>query len=101
MSHFRILFTAAVIVLLAMPVTASAKRGDDDRDRRVFKGIIQSMPADGFHGEWIIGDYAITTVPGTEFDQDDGPLSVNGCAKVEFRNGVLHEIDSEPLSDCR
>jgi len=48
-----------------------------------------------------IGDHPFSTVPGTEFDQTDGPLAVDGCAKVEVRNGVVHEIDGEPLSDCK
>ena len=78
-----------------------AKQGNDDKDREVFIGIIQSMPSSGLQGEWIIGGQTFLTIPGTEFDQTDGPLTVNGCAKVEFRNGEVHEIDSEPLSDCK
>jgi hypothetical protein len=48
-----------------------------------------------------IGGFAVTTNPATRFDQLDGPLAVGGCAKVDIRNGLVHEIDSEPLEDCR
>lgn len=101
MKQLRLSIISLVILLLLMPITIYAKRGNNDNDRKTIIGIIHSMPSDGLHGDWTIGAYAVSTVPGTEFDQTSGPLTVNGCAKVEFRNGVVHEIDSEPLSDCK
>jgi hypothetical protein len=89
-----LLFGAALLA----PVTASAKGGDDVRLR--FYGWVEQMP-ERLHGTWVIGGETVVTVPATEFDQSDGPLRVDGCAKVEFRNGVVHEIDSEPERDCR
>jgi len=97
----KLVFISLVVLFIFTPLMILAKRGNDDTDREVFIGIIQSMPSGGLQGEWIIGDQTFSTVPGTEFDQTNGPLSVNGCAQVEFRNGVVHEIDSEPLSDCK
>jgi hypothetical protein len=98
----------ATTVLVALVFTSSlflfadvtlAKRGGSD-DRARFYGIVQSMPLQGLHGDWVIGGRSITTGPHTQFDQSEGPLVVGGCAKVDFRNGRLHEIDSEPLRDC-
>lgn len=84
---------------LTSPSSALAKK-DDDRDRLRFYGWVEVMP-EGLHGTWVIGGQQVTTNPRTEFDQADGPLVVGGCAKVDIRGGLVHEIDSEPLQDCR
>ena len=57
------------------------------------------MPA-GLQGVWNIGGHQLTTNPQTEFDQEDGPLINGGCAKVDLRNGLVHEIESESIDDC-
>jgi len=94
---------ALVVILSAslslLPDPGSAKRGGDDRSR--YYGIVESRPAQGLHGDWVIGGRAVTTGPGTEFDQSEGPLAIGSCAKVHFRNGKVHEIDSEPIHNCR
>ena len=58
------------------------------------------MPA-GLQGIWTIGGLEYVTNPQTEFDQVDGPLIVGSCAKVDLRNGLVHQIESEPIDDCR
>ncbi|MEW6490144.1 MAG: hypothetical protein AB1578_19835 [Thermodesulfobacteriota bacterium] len=92
---------SSIAVALALsfvaPGPAEAK---DDRDRTRFYGWVESMP-EGFHGTWLIGGRQVTTSPQTQFDQTDGPLRVGGCAKVDVRGAVVHEIDSEPPEDCR
>jgi hypothetical protein len=72
--------------------------GDEDRVRLI--GTIQSMP-EGLLGDFVIGGQTFSATPETEFDELDGPLTVGGCAKVDLRNGMVHEIDSEPVGDCR
>jgi hypothetical protein len=52
-------------------------------------------------GDWVIGGRTFTADAGTEFDQADGELKVGGCAKVHLRNGRVHEIDSEPMENCK
>jgi hypothetical protein len=86
-------------VLSLAPVTAVAK-DDDDRDRTSFHGWVEVMP-EGLHGTWIIGGQQVVTNPRTEFDQTEGPLMVGGCAKVDIRGRLVHEIDSEPSRNCR
>lgn len=90
------LFLAAAMV---MPQPVSA-RSDERQDRIRFYGVVEVMPQ-GLHGTWIIGGNVITTNPQTQFDQQEGPLRVGGCAKVDIRGGLVHEIDSESDSDCR
>lgn len=94
---FLFLLIGIATFSMAMPFEGLAK--DNDRDRVRFYGWVESMPA-GLHGTWIIGGQPVTTNPRTEFDQAEGPLMVGGCAKVDIRGGMVHEIDSEPASDC-
>lgn len=90
----RMLMTAAIMTLLVFPVAAK------DENRVRFYGWIKAMP-DGLHGTWQVGGRTLNTGPGTDFDQTQGDLVVGGCAKVDIRGGMVHEIDSEPASDCR
>ena len=87
-----------VMPLFMAPDVAFAKGGNKNRER--YYGIIQSKPA-ALQGTWVIGGRTITTVRGTEFDQLQGPLKVGACAKVDICNGQVHEIDSEPMRNCR
>lgn len=96
---------AALVLGLVMAAMLSAPaavlaRGGEDSDRFRFYGWVESMP-EGFQGTWIIGGRQVTTNPRTQFDQEEGPLMVGGCAKVDIRSGFVHEIDSEPPQDCR
>lgn len=94
---FLSLLLAAAIQ--ATPESVSAREGED-RDRVRFTGWVEEMP-EGLHGTWVIGGRDVETDRRTEFDEEDGPLRVGGCAKVDIRRGVVHEIDSEPPRDCR
>lgn len=84
---------------LMAPAVAEAKE-ELERERQRITGWVEVMP-EGLHGPWVIGGQHVTTNPRTEFDQQDGPLMVGGCAKVDIRGGLVHEIDSQPASDCR
>ena len=101
MSQKKSVFISLLVLFVLTPMMIYAKRGSDDESRKIFIGVIQSIPSSGLQGEWIIGGQTFSTASGTEFDQTDGSLTVGGCAKAEFKNGVVHEIDSEPMSDCK
>jgi len=100
----RLSFVALVLSLALAAVSVAPEmamgKDDNDRDRLRFYGWVESMP-EGLHGAWIIGGQQVTTNPRTQFDQVEGPLMVGGCAKVDIRDGLVHEIDSEPATDCR
>lgn len=67
------------------------------------RGLVESRPI-GLLGEWTIGGLVFLANNNTEFDFDEGPLTVGSCAKVRYftSNGVriADEIDSEPQRDC-
>ncbi len=96
--------TLSILIILlfaVLPDISQAKRGSDDKNRLEFYGLIQERPQNGLRGEWVIGGQVIVTDAGTEFDQNEGNLIVGSCAKVKIRDGYIHEIDSEPVHDCR
>lgn len=95
-----LLVFAIALPLFSSPDEVSARRGGDDNRLR-FYGIIESMPGKDLRGQWVIGGRTVTADSATEFDQREGPLAVGNCAKVDIRNGRVHEIDSEPLRNCR
>jgi len=89
-----------VLSLFVLPGMVAAKR-DDERNRSEFYGIVEERPADGFHGQWVIGGRSVVPDVGTEFDESDGSLAVGACAKVKIRNDRIHEIETEPMRDCQ
>lgn len=100
-SVMLLIVCAVVLSLFAAPEESRAKGGGGDDVRSEFYGIIEARPENGMLGEWVIGGHSFIADAGTEFDQSEGVLSVGGCAKVHVRNGRVHEIDSEPMGDCR
>lgn len=64
-------------------------------------GIVQSRPAQGDVGDWIIGGRTFTATARTEIDLDAGPLTSGTCASVELRGKVVTEIESESPLKCR
>lgn len=90
----------AASMLLSAAGPSQARRGGDD-SRSEFYGIVEERPQQGRQGVWTIGGHSFQADSRTEIDEADGPLAVGSCAKVEIRNGRVHEIDSEPLRDCR
>lgn len=71
--------------------------------RSEHRGLIESRPL-GLLGEWRIGGLVFIADNNTEFEFDEGPLTVGSCAKVHFFvvNGqrIAREIDAEPQRDC-
>jgi len=96
----------AVLFMVVLPLVvpldiAQARRGRDDDNRTEFHGIVQSRPKQILEGAWVIGGRTFQADAGTEFDQREGKLTAGSCAKVHIRNGRVHEIDSEPMRNCR
>jgi hypothetical protein len=95
----RLALAAALSSTLLAP-PALADKGGRGEGREEFRGIVTEVP-EGRVGAWVIGGRTVTSDRGTELDEAEGPLAVGACAKVELRGGRVHEIDSEPASDCR
>lgn len=98
-----LVLTAGLLMGLVSSIVL-AKGGEDDkggRGRSDFYGIVQVRPADGWQGEWVLDGRTFIADQGTELDEKEGALRVGSCAKIHLRNGRVHEIDSEPMQDCK
>ncbi len=102
---FRFIVLSAVFMFVFQfmipPDTAHARRGRDGDNRSEHYGLIKSRPQKSLEGVWNVGGQNFTATAGTEFNQTQGKLTVGSCAKVHIRNGRVHEIDSEPLHNCK
>jgi hypothetical protein len=92
MHSFRNLTTALALCAVSLSFGAQA---DDD-----FYGIVESRPASGHVGDWVIGGRTFTATAATEIEADDGPLDVGACASVDVENGQVKDIESERADQC-
>ena len=88
------LSVAIAISFTAQALLPTAVAGEE------FYGIIESLPDDKI-GTWMVGGRAFDVTAKTKLDEDDGPLVVGACADVETNDGVVEEIESEPLGKCK
>ncbi|WP_296703014.1 hypothetical protein [Thiocapsa sp. UBA6158] len=87
-------FPAMTLAISALAFSLGVVADDD------FHGIVESRPADGYIGEWVIGGRAVTTTAATEIDTDDGPLDIGVCASVDMEGASVEEVESEPVQKC-
>ncbi|MCC9075073.1 DUF5666 domain-containing protein [Litorilinea aerophila] len=90
-----------IAALAFLTGVVQAAQAGDDQD---WRGIVVSMPQGGFQGEWVIGGRTFVADAGTDFSQEDAPLTVGGCAHVDFvMEGQVAralEIKGKALIEC-
>jgi hypothetical protein len=64
-----------------------------------FHGIVESRPQ-GPGGTWVIGGRHIEVTQPIIINEGAGPLVVGGCVSVDYEDGMIAEIDTEPASRC-
>ena len=88
----KTLLTLASVVLIQLPVQTAVANND-------FYGIVEKRP-DTKAGTWIVGGRTIEVTERAELDEDDGPIHVGSCVEVEFDDGEVEEIETEPDYKC-
>lgn len=86
--------TIATLVWISAMSAPGPVLADDE-----FKGIVERRP-EGKAGTWLIGGREVAVTEKTKLDEDDGPLMPGACAEVEYKGGVVEEIESEEPSEC-
>jgi hypothetical protein len=86
--------TAMTLAFSTLAFSLGAVADDD------FYGIVESRPADGHVGAWVIGGRTFTATAATEIETDDGPLDIGACASVDMEGERVEEIESEPAGKC-
>ena len=98
--------TGMFVGLMLLSATIGLAFNDDGGDGgRDFKGLVQSLPASGFVGNWMVGGSPVVVTISTEVRADDGPLVIGACVEVKGQilgiQGVLaSEVRTQKLSDC-
>ncbi|HXF60809.1 MAG TPA: DUF5666 domain-containing protein [Caldilineaceae bacterium] len=91
-------------LVMALLLALFGQTGIARADGLVWRGVIQTIPEGGREGQWQVGGRTFVANVATEFDVAEGPLTLNGCAKVSYVQTALGdvalEIDSEPAGDC-
>ena len=86
----------AVAAMFAVPHGALADNGGSGDDNGAeFTGIIESLPASGLIGDWMVNGTVVHVTDGTEVNQDDGAAVVGATVDVE---GTL-ETDGSVTAD--
>ena len=86
------LFVTALLVGL---FSTNAAAFDD------FNGKIESKPAGGNEGAWVIGGRTIYVTGKTHLDDSDGDLDVGACVEVDISQGWVKEIERDSDWRCR
>lgn len=67
-------------------------------------GRVDSKPAGGLIGAWVIAGVTYNAPAGVEFKQRNGPLVVGACAKVHYAPNTtpftVREMESRSAADC-
>ena len=67
-------------------------------------GRVESKPASGLVGTWVIAGVTYNAPAGAEFKQRSGPLMVGACAKVHYATSttpfLVRELESRAADDC-
>ena len=102
MKHAVVIITGVAMLLLTFTTSnAFAKRGDKQKSRSDYYGIVQEKPKEGKVGPWVIGSSSFLADSRTEIDEANGELLIGSCAKVKEREDRVHEIESEPMRSCQ
>jgi len=65
--------------------------GDDEGDEAELRGPVESLPADGLVGDWVVAGVVVHVAAETAIDQSDGDVAIGVVVEVE---GVLLEDGS-------
>ena len=80
-------------VFLGQTLASTAVAGEE------FYGVIESLP-NNKAGSWVVGGRSFDVTEKTELDEDHGPFIVGACVDIEIDDGMVEEIESEPLNKC-
>jgi hypothetical protein len=62
-----------------------------------FTGTVQSLPSNGFIGDWTIAGRTIHVTTSTRVNEEDGHITVGAVVKVEGRNRSDNSVDATEI----
>jgi hypothetical protein len=80
----RLLGVTAVVAVLAALVPAAAASADGGNDYEShLTGVVESLPASGLVGDWVVSGTTVHVTDATEIDQEDASVAVGATVEVE------------------
>jgi hypothetical protein len=73
----------AVAAMMAVPHGALADGGGDGNNEAELQGVIESLPASGLVGDWMVSGTVVHVTDATEVNQDDGAAQVGATVDVQ------------------
>ena len=78
--------------------------GEDDDDTIRLRGIIETLPKEGFRGIWTIDGIQFQVSQGTHLRQKDGPIRPGACVELRYRAGTepydVKYLETERMAKC-
>lgn len=93
---------ASAIALAVMVLAVAFGAGVALADGLKWHGSVESIPAGGKVGSWQVGGRTFVADSNTDFDKDDGPLSLGDCVEVEYTDtgAALLALEIEKSDSC-
>lgn len=102
--RLKIFGVALLVAMLAALVPASAALGhgrshggDGDGEDADLEGVIESLPASGLIGDWVVAGTTVHVTASTEIEQDDGVVAVGATVEVEGTADANGSITAEKI----
>ncbi len=84
---------------IAREIKLKFPQGTPGNDEATLVGFVDSMPASGFTGLWIVNGVEFTATAQSKFKEDDGVFTVGAFVKVEYRTvdgqRIVHEMETK------
>jgi hypothetical protein len=85
-------FSIVSMVALVLSLFPTAFAGG--KHETEFTGTVQSLPSNGFIGDWTIGGRTVHVTTATRVNEEDGHITVGATVKVEGRNRSDNSVDA-------
>jgi hypothetical protein len=85
-------FSIASIVALVLSLIPTALAGG--KHEAEFTGTVQSLPSNGFVGDWTVGGRTVHVTSSTRVNEEDGQITVGATVKVEGRSRSDNSVDA-------
>src|SRR5690242_20344784 len=88
-------FSIVSMVALLLSLLPSALAGG--KHETTFTGTVESLPSNGFIGDWTISGRTVHVTTTTIVNEEDGHITVGASVKVEGRNRSDNSVDATDI----
>ena len=93
----KVVWVAVLAVVGAMVLSQAAVAEDGGDNGTEFTGVVESMPASGFVGDWVVSGTTVHVTDATEVNQEDATIAVGSTVKVEGTTETDGSVDASEI----